>query len=419
MTVTVIEFFDTDAIDNVVSALLCQPEKVIFVTDREKAVKRAILHYQKLASDRNIKVSFEYKKAPAGNLFEIVRILTEIVDTCGDCTFDLTGGDDLFLVAVGMLKERYKEKVSLHRFNINSGRLADCDADGNVISVKQDTLSVEDNIKAYGGTVIYDTEKPNKTHIWDFTDDFCNDIDLMWTICSDESYNWNKSLSVIDYVCSHYIDKDNMLLVSANEKVFESASDIFNADLKSVKNLLKVLFSKKLLKTFTTNKNISFEFKNEQVKLALLKVGNVLELFVTTKALQATDKKGEKLYNDVMTGVTIDWDGEIPQYQPNIENEIDVLAMKDLTPIFISCKNGDVEVDELYKLNTVAMRFGGTYAKKVLIAPNLVADGGKDEACIRRCTEMNILLINNKNELTVENAKKTLSSIIGRKNTPL
>lgn len=57
--------------------------------------------------------------------------------------------------------------------------------------------------------------------------------------------------------------------------------------------------------------------------------------------------------------------------EKDTENEIDVVLMKGLTLIFISCKNGQVDDDELYKLESVTNRFGGLYAKKVLIATYL------------------------------------------------
>ena len=86
-----------------------------------------------------------------------------------------------------------------------------------------------------------------------------------------------------------------------------------------------------------------------------------------------TDEEGKPIYNDVMNGVEIDWDGKIygmdeQQQHPDTTNEIDVLLMHNMIPIFVSCKNGDVTVDELYKLNTVAERFGSNYAKKILIS---------------------------------------------------
>ena len=100
------------------------------------------------------------------------------------------------------------------------------------------------------------------------------------------------------------------------------------------------------------------------------------------------------IYNDAMTGVEIDWDGKIhaKDHIYDTINEIDVFLMHNMVPIFISCKNGDVDSDELYKIQTVAERFGGKYAKKVLIVTELPGSkGGK--LLEQRAKDMDIRII--------------------------
>ena len=82
------------------------------------------------------------------------------------------------------------------------------------------------------------------------------------------------------------------------------------------------------------------------------------------------DNDGNKLYNDVKVGVLIDWDTDESDAASTL-NEIDVLAMKDTIPVFISCKSGIFDTNELYKLKSVASRFGDDYAKCVLVATSM------------------------------------------------
>ena len=91
--------------------------------------------------------------------------------------------------------------------------------------------------------------------------------------------------------------------------------------------------------------------------------------------------------------VTIDWDG-ITYGVPNTKNEIDVMLMRDATPVFISCKNGNVSEEELYKLSEVADRFGGEFAKKVLV----VTDNDCKEGFVERAKDMDIHLFQNARE---------------------
>ena len=159
--------------------------------------------------------------------------------------------------------------------------------------------------------------------------------------------------------------------------------------------LFKSLENYGLIKAlFFDDKVVAFTFKNTQVKSCLTSAGRLLELAVTVMALKAKDKNGEPVYNDVRTGVCIDWDTvAAPEYSADVANEIDVMIMKDLTPIFVSCKNGGFDANELYKLSVVAERFGGKYARKVLIASQSVDDTAQGRYLKLRADDMNIRII--------------------------
>jgi len=121
------------------------------------------------------------------------------------------------------------------------------------------------------------------------------------------------------------------------------------------------------------------------------------KVFITAK--DVLDKDGLPVYDDALNGVVIDWDGEfhdetVEEFY-DTENEIDVLLMHDIVPVFISCKNGIVTSDELYKLDTVAERFGGQYSKKVLIATSVDCLGEAGKYLRQRAKDMNIRLIEN------------------------
>ena len=106
------------------------------------------------------------------------------------------------------------------------------------------------------------------------------------------------------------------------------------------------------------------------------------------------DKNGSPLYHDVRVGVVIDWDGGGSADGHRTINEIDVMAMKGAIPVFISCKNGTFDVGELYKLNTVAQRFGDKYSKKILVTPKL-ENSSKYEHVFARMSDMGIRPITN------------------------
>ena len=102
--------------------------------------------------------------------------------------------------------------------------------------------------------------------------------------------------------------------------------------------------------------------------------------------------------------VNIDWDGLFSGSKyifSGTNNEIDVLLMHGATPLFISCKNGDVKMEELYKLHTVATRFGGPYARKMLIASDMdKLDPKTVRALTCRAWDMDIFLVPDAAELS-------------------
>ena len=54
--------------------------------------------------------------------------------------------------------------------------------------------------------------------------------------------------------------------------------------------------------------------------------------------------------------------------------------MKGLRPVFISCKNGKFDDEELFKFSTVSEQFGGKYVKKALVTNYL---SSKDNPAIK------------------------------------
>ena len=65
--------------------------------------------------------------------------------------------------------------------------------------------------------------------------------------------------------------------------------------------------------------------------------------------------------------------------------------MQGTTPIFISCKNGFVDADELYKLSVVADRFGGPYAGRMIV----LTQHQPDASFLNRAKELSIRVIQN------------------------
>lgn len=396
---TIVEFYDSDPIENAVSLLLEGAEKIIYIGYNSKQLKRVIEDYSEIASNKGILVEFDSKTANRNDLLSITTVLENIVEAEKECVFDLSGGDDLYLVAAGIVYERNKDKVQLHRFNVHNGKLSDCDADGNILKTSFKELSLNEIIRCSGGRIIYDTEEPLATHIWDFTPDFVSDVEVLWGLCTKNNRYWNMMISSIGQ--NTVYKNDDLLSIEINYNALENSLNNKGVNDNYIKDFFKKLSSCGFIKDLViTEHTLSYKYKNNDIKECLSKAGLLLELFIMIKATALKNEDGSSYYTDALTGVMIDWNDEEIEDRRPVRNEIDVLLVKGLVPVFISCKNGEVEVDELYKLSTVANRFGGKCAKKVVVAPSIDEMGKKAEYIAERANEMGIKIIKDFDEFT-------------------
>lgn len=409
---TIIEFFDKAAIENIAGALLCQPDRVILVGNNEKKMKKSILDYQAVldARDPGNTVKFIPKSVRPDDLQCIIQALCDIVETHEDCVFDLTGGDDLYLVAVGVVMARYEGKVQCHRFNFRSDKLCDCDADKKVCATGDYLLSAEHQIRIYGGELVEDANRDPRTYPWRFDRDFLCDIDSMWEICREDPSQWNAHVGTINNICDLF-DIHEGLDVSFDQSAAISGLNGRGLRYALTPRILYGLQKHGIIRGLVLQDTVSFTFKNEQVRRCLTVGGQILELAMAAKLMALKNRDGSPLYHDVRVGAVIDWDGSDRSSEYRTINEIDILAMRGCIPLFISCKNGSFDVEELYKLDAVAERFGSHYAKRILIATELDKLEDKAEYIRARAADMGIRIIDKLDEVSDMEADKTLRSL--------
>ena len=86
------------------------------------------------------------------------------------------------------------------------------------------------------------------------------------------------------------------------------------------------------------------------------------------------------------TSAVVDWEGD--NRQGNVTNEIDVMACRGVTPLFISCKTCDVRTEALNELAILRGRFGGGIARAAIVT----AENGS-AIMRRRAAELDINVI--------------------------
>lgn len=406
---TTVEFFDRSPIMNIVSSLTTLPEKIIFLGDEASMARHDPL-YRSFLAQRGLSTRLEYRNICGLELDGIVEILTRIVETEPDCVFDLTGGKDLALVAMGIVYERFRDKnVRLQSFHVRCSEVCDCAADGKELYRGCPSLTVRESIQLHGGMVRGDGAQD-----WLLTPEFIADVHAIWAICRQDPKGWNSRMNVLASAVARKAAANDLNVALSMSKLRARAKQV-KENVTNIGRLLSQLYEAGLIENYSEwGDEITYRYKDAQVKKCLEKAGTALEMEVLVTAAELTHD-GAPYYQDAMCGVAIDWDGRFHSMNDedkDTENEIDVLMMKGVIPLYVSCKNGQVEEVELYKLDTVARRFGGPVAKKALVTSRLDMKESSLAHYRQRAKDMGIKLIENACDLEPEAFRQMVKDLI-------
>ena len=406
---TIVEFFDKSPIYNVLSALLCRPERVIFLGKEKKKIERAIERYRRVLEGRGIEIELLYRPVSKNALAGITEVLETVLDRYDDVLFDLTGGSDLELVAVGIISERHKGRVKTHRFNIHTGQIIDTDLDGEVCSACPFDMTVEENIIIHGGEPLH-MDGSNVAEVdWVFDGELCETVDLLWGVSCEYDELWNGATSVLAAL-NRAMNDPMALRISVEPSLVYSHLSRVKMSQSDFIGFMQRLSRLGIIRSFFFGAEVSFTYSSMAAKKCLSISGQILELRIAARLEALTGEDGKPLYHSTRLGVTVDMSAEDSDREVRVINEIDVITMKDAIPVFISCKNGQIPLDEFYKLNAVAEMLGSDNAKKVLIATGI--EGGiKGEHIRARAEAMGVRLIENAHTVSTAELDRILRSL--------
>ena len=375
---TLIELFDECQTNNVIAAIALKPEKVVYIGFKETMTNERITYLENFFKNKGIDISLEFEIVGRFNLEAAEEKLLSVISRYPDSFVDITGGRELLLTAAG--KASYGKNISIIQYDPDSGKLKSLENGKELSDTADPDITIKDIIGLNGGTVLPDAP-------WVLDADFCEDIKNVWELCRDNCGLWNRQATALG----------NFEKYGKLDAFFRVSTDLY--DLRKRKKdafineeLIEKLKEKNLIYGYEKNGDyVSFFYKNDSVRRLITKSGNALELYgyMTIKKIMA---ENEKFADDCDVGVFVDWDGK-DIYGAETTNEIDIIIVKDFIPVFISCKNGEVYKEALYELDTMARRFGGEYAKKVMFASYVSADDNKKEYIKKRASDMGITLI--------------------------
>ncbi len=385
---TLLEFFTEAHIDNIATCLRLRPENMFIVGDIDQ-MRDPVKRYQKLLKQRKQRTEITMYDVQGKDLGQIREVLNRLVRSDDQVVIDLTGGDEAVLLAVGAvlagLDAGKRQRIRVEKFDHEHGAVVDCLNGNRKFPAKTITLTVEELIFLHGGSIHPDAYQPP-------ADCRCSELDGLWQLVSNAPKDWNDSISKLNEFESR---ADFKTQVHLSLDYLRCSINKCEQKEQLVRELLDKLDDAGVIYNESTLSALKYTYRSPMLRYCTLKAGNVLEVKTLLEGRDALEN-GKPLFHNCRTSVSIDWDvvaSDPADQVSETRNEIDVVLMHGTTPLFISCKNGNIG-EELYKLHTVATRFGGPYAKKMLIATDLDLEHNRaHQAFYQRAQDMGILLI--------------------------
>ena len=392
-TKVIVDFYSEEPLENVMAMIKYRPEKIIFLGHKDNMITKKINNIKSFRNKKCPGVELEFIEVPKDDLSYCIDLLTKLIRDYPGVRFELTGGSELILIALGCIAARMN--ISKLRIDPFTGKEIDIRGSEIITSDYHFSISIADDIILHGGMLTANTGSYRE---WKFNEEFRQDIRTLWGICRKHRGNWNKYCAKIDE------------LRKAIPSQIEGWVELHINPLGEAISLIKDLRDAGMIRDYSeTRKRIYFRYKNNMINKIISKAGNILELHVYEVAT-----RDGYCFSDAIIGANIDWAGEIrdadnPGY--DTMNEIDVILMKNVCPIFISCKSGKAGGIALHELETVTRKFGGKYARKALILARACDETTGTQYFKQRAKDMHIWIIDDVYRLTDEQLLEKLKKI--------
>lgn len=366
---TLIELYDTSPIRNVLATVMFRPQEMILICPPEVA--------EDPNQKRSLRDFFAYLNCPVKlTLIPVTlldagkteRVLREVLESHQDCAIDISGGTDAALFAAGVASGdtpvfTYSTRKDTF-FEIKNAPFAR--SLPNTVH-----LDVRSCLMMAGGTLLPGRE--DNAGLAEMSDR----IDRLFRVYSAFRPQWNRQISYIQKISSAepgVLEAGGQLREKAGNKNVNADGEFFGA-LEEAGLILQLQH---------TDESVSFRFPDERVRFWLRDVGAVLELQVF-RACRAAG-----CFDDVVLSAVVNWQsGKINR--DSVTNEIDVMAVQGIQPVFISCKTSEVHTDALNELAILRDRFGGKFARAILVTSGVT--GKTREPVRRRADKLGIELV--------------------------
>ena len=347
---TLIELYDDRPLENVLGVEMFRPQRVVYICP-QNAAQDQTLHRKLRAyfTHRAQKVELIFYKADVYNANAVLSLLRSITERYPACVLDITGGTDAVLFAAGMLSVETEIPV----FTYSRRKNCFYDIKNAPFAAElpcQIRYAVEDFFFMAGGSVRQG--RVDNAILSDYLPDF----DPFFRVYMDNRRDWDKIVTYIQRLSPGRPDGSFSLTACGPYTAKGPRGSRIDAPEPALRSLSDIGFIREVE---ISAEQVSFRFRDAQIRAWLRDVGSVLELYVYKACLDTG------VFEDVRTSVIVDW--ENGQRENAVTNELDVMCSRGVVPLFISCKTCDVKTEALNELAILRDRFGGFMARAAIV----------------------------------------------------
>ena len=363
---TLIELYDERPIENVLGTEVFRPEETVLLCPPEIASEHALKEtYKRYFAHRGVPVKVTIVPVSLLDAGKVEKRLRQILQERPDCAIDISGGTDAALFAAGALSGdtpvytySRKRNTFYEIRNAEFARSLPC-------KVRLDAKSC---FLMAGGTLLKGRENNEEL------EKRLGDIKKLFDIYKKHRRGWRHQIGYIQKLSSSEAGR-----LTANGLREEKVD---RGRVAADEGLLRELANAGLILDLSLDgESVSFRFPDETVRFWLRDIGSVLELEV----YRACHAAG--CFDDIVLSAVVNWEGGSSQ-RDSVTNEIDVMAVRGIQPLFISCKTCEIKTSALNELAILRDRFGGKGSRAMIVTS---ASASRDRSLMRmRATELGI-----------------------------
>lgn len=366
---TIVELFSAEVSENVLAACCLSPETVVYLGSASLMTDGRIAAVRSFFRKRQSPLKLTFLRVAERDYAGAAAAIRDVLAKYPDCCFEMTGGSDLLLAALGTASAA--GKANLFELDVRTQNLRFMQ--GSIPDMREGPLRplrgipAGDYIRLCGGTLTESSYRMGDNLPLSLEADVAD----MWQVYRQEPEIWTKQCSLLAGLCAR---GGSGLTVSAE---MQEACD--------PKHIRRLIDAKLISGYKEKGRTVTLTFRDAHVKRTLSRAGDLLELWLFLAA------KSDPAFTDAIMGAKIQWAGKADRAATS--NEIDGLMMHGAIPIYVSCKIGSVPKEALYEVDSVAARFGGSYAVKALLCAHLSGNEAAKNTLRQRAADMDILLI--------------------------